>query len=146
MNKRLICAILFAPLAAAVVLVVDLSLFWESFRPISIQSVATGFLSYAAFAYVVEFTLGLPAFRIYRDFSWQNPVGWGFGGAFLGFLAMLIPSIIFSSFMRSTPAEFFLCIAAGMIAGLAFRLIAGDGVKNRVRTHLAAHPTNRQTI
>jgi hypothetical protein len=130
MNRRLVAASLIAPLIASVVFVCA-----ASFRIISLKNVAIAFLLYAAGAYLAEAIFGFPALLIYRYFRWQNPVAWGVGGIFLGFLTMLSLSIVYSPFTRSTPIEFVLCMAAGIIAGLSFRFIAGDDFQNRTRVH-----------
>jgi hypothetical protein len=61
MNRRLIAAFLIVPWITSAVFAVVLSPYASSFN-----SVVIGFLLYAAFAYIAEAILGLPAFLLYR--------------------------------------------------------------------------------
>jgi hypothetical protein len=128
MNRRLIAAFLIVPWITSAVFAIALSPYASSFN-----SVVIIYLLYAAFAYIAEAILGLPAFLIYRFFRCQGFVAHGLGGILLGFLAVLFVAIVYSPFTRATSGEFILCLGAGAVAGLAFRFIAGKDFQNRRR-------------
>jgi hypothetical protein len=126
MKRRLIAAFLLAPWVTSAVFAGALSPDARSFGGVLIV-----FILYAAFAYVAEVILGLPAFLIYRRLRWGGFISHGLGGVALGLLAASSVAVIYSPFTRMAPGEFVLCMAAGAASGLTFRFIAGEYSRER---------------